>query len=78
MQLAVELTVHAPCEHDDELQAIHGRADDDSGDVARRILGLEDLSTNAVASAVGDEEHGCGDRLLGPAGDVGGYQSPDH
>lgn len=41
---------------------------DFGGDVARGVLGAEDLGSDDVADAVADEVHGCDCGLFGVAG----------
>ena len=68
-----QLTVVSPRDHDYELKTIHNGANDDGGNVTRRIFSSEYLGTNAVASAVSDEEHSSGHGFLCPARDVRRY-----
>jgi hypothetical protein len=72
------LTVEAPGTHAAKLDDVEDGAGGDTLDVLGRIGGDEHLGSNSVADAVSDEEHGCGDGLLGSASDVGGEESPDH
>jgi hypothetical protein len=71
-------TIESPTCKATELHYVENCTSSDPADVLRSVGGDKHLRTDGVADAVGDEDDGGGDGLLGSTGDVRGQEGPYH